>query len=70
MKTLQFLHLGGAIHEDADLLLEIDQRVPHMREWYNRFGPALHVTTTARLSLEVRMLKAEVIETMLYGCVT
>ena len=26
-------------------------------------------TTTSRLSLEVRLLKADVIETLLYGCV-
>ena len=35
-----------------------------------RFGPDLYGVTTAPLSLKVRMLKAEVIETLMYGCVT
>ena len=34
-----------------------------------RFGPGQYDTTTAPLSLKVRMLKAEVVETLLYGCV-
>ena len=37
---------------------------------FKRFGPELYDRTTAPLSLKVRMLKAEVIETLLYGCVT
>ena len=41
-------------------MVDIDPRVRIMRACYNRFGPELYVTT-APLSLEVRMLKAEVI---------
>ena len=37
---------------------------------FKRFGPELYDRTTAPLSLKIRMLKAEVIETLLYGCVT
>ena len=37
---------------------------------FKRFGPELYDKTTAPLSLKVRMLKAEVIGTLLYGCVT
>ena len=37
---------------------------------FKRFGPELYDKTTAPLSLKVRMLKVEVIETLLYGCVT
>ena len=37
---------------------------------FKRFGPELYDRMTAPLSLKVRMLMAEVIETLLYGCVT
>ena len=39
-------------------------------ECLKRFGPELYDIKTAPLSLKVGMLKAEVIETLLYGCVT
>ena len=41
-----------------------------MRACLIRFGPELYGGATAPLSLKVRMLKAEVIETLLYGCAT
>lgn len=69
-QTTQFLYLGGIIHEDADLSLEIERRIRLMWACFKRFGPELYDMKTARLSLKVRMLKAEVIETLLYGCMT
>ena len=69
-ETVQFIYLGGVIHEDADLMVEIRQRVRLMRACYGRFSPELNDMATARLSLKVHLLKAEVIETLLYGCVT
>ena len=50
-------------------MVEIDRRVRLMRACYSRFGQELYDMTTAPLSLKVRMLKAEVIETLLYECV-
>ena len=57
------------MREDADLMVEIKRWVGLMRACYKRFGPELYDMTTTRLSLKVRLLKAEVIETLLYGCV-
>ena len=37
---------------------------------FKRFGPEWYDRKTAPISLKVRTLKAEVIETLLYGCVT
>ena len=37
---------------------------------YNRFKRELYDMEDAPLTLKVRMLKAEVMETLLYGCVT
>ena len=40
-----------------------------MRACYKRFGPKLFDTMIAPISLEVRMRKAEAIETLMYGFV-
>ena len=69
-QTIQFLYLSGAIHEDADLMVEIDRRVRLVRACYRRFGPKLYDMTTAPLNVDIRMLKADVIESLLYACVT
>ena len=71
-QTNQFLYLGGAIHESADLSFEIERRIRLVWACFKRVGPELYKydRTTAPLSLKVRMLKAEIIETLLYGCVT
>ena len=41
-----------------------------MRACLKRFGPELYDRTTVLLGLKVRTLKAEVIETLLYRCLT
>ena len=69
-QTTKFLYLSGVIHEDADLVVETKRRARLVGACYKRFGPEPYVTTTVRLSLKVHLLKAEVIETLLYGCVT
>ena len=54
------------------LSFEIERRNRLVRACFGRFGPELYGMTNALLSVKVRtgMLKAEVIETLLYGCVT
>ena len=37
-QTARFFHLGGTIHENADLSLEIDRRIRLMRACLKRFG--------------------------------
>ena len=66
-QTMKFLCLGGVIYEDANLMLDIKRWVPIMRACCKRLVCNMR---TARLSLTVRLLKAEVIETLLCGCVT
>ena len=41
-----------------------------MRAWPKRFGPELYDRATTPLGLKVRMLKAEEIGNLLYGCAT
>ena len=69
-QTNQFLYLGGVIHESTDLWFEIKRRIRLIWTCFKRFGPVLYDRTTAPLSLKVRTVKAEVIETLLYVCVT
>ena len=69
-QTNQFLYLGGVIHESADHSFEVERRIRLMWACFKRFGPELYDRTTAPLSLKVRVLKAEVVETLLCGCVT
>ena len=66
-QTTQFLYLGGIIHETADLWLEIERRIRLMPACFKRFGPELYDRKTAPIRLKVRMLKAEVTETLLYA---
>ena len=37
---------------------------------FKRFGPEMYDRTTVPLSVKVGMQKAEIMETLLYGCVT
>ena len=69
-QAAQFLCQRGVIHESADLSLEIERRIRFMWACLRRFGQELYDTKTAPISLKVRMLKAEVIETLPCGCGT
>ena len=61
--------------ENADFTVEINQRVllinlPLRRYGLTLYGRSLYDQSTAPLRLNVRMLIAEDMETMLCGCVT
>ena len=66
-QTTQFLYLGGLIDASADVMPEIKQLAWTCRSRFNR---ELHDMEAAPLALKLRMLKAEVMETLLFGCVT
>ena len=70
MQTTQFLYMGGLVDASADIMPEIKRRIRLAWACYNRFKRELYDMKDARLTLKVRMLKAEVMETLLYGCVT
>ena len=68
---MQCLCLVGVIREDADLMVKIRRRVRLMRAYYKRSVRSYtYHMQIARLSLNTGLLKTEVIETLLYGCVT
>ena len=66
-QTTQFLYLGGLIDTGADIMPEIKRRVRLAWACYSRFKRELHDMEAAPFALKLRMLKAEVMETLLYG---
>ena len=66
----QLLYLGGIIIASAELLLEIERRIRLMWACLRQFDRELYDVTTAQLSLQPRMRKVELIETLLYWCMT
>ena len=70
MQTMLFLYLGGLVDASADIMPEMKRRIRLAWACYNRFKRELYDMEDAPFTLKVRMLKAEVMETLLYGCVT
>ena len=69
-QTAEFVCLGGAISADWDLRnIEVMSRI--QREWacFGRYKTRIYDRPSVHLRLKMRMLKAEVLETLVYGCV-
>ena len=64
------MYLGGAISESTDLDIEIKRRIRAAWASVRKYSSQLYDRRNARLSLKIRLFKAEVMETMLYGCAT
>ena len=64
------MHLGGAISESADLDIEIKRRIGAAWASVRKYSSQLYDRRNARLSLKIRLFKAEVMEAMLYRCAT
>ena len=69
-QTTEFVYLGGAISESADLDIEIKRRIGAAWASVRKYSSQLYDRRNARLSLKTRLFKAEVMEAMLYGCAT
>ena len=67
-QTNEFIYLGGNVNHNADLSIEVDRRIRNA--WCSfRYTLELYDRPSAPLELKIRILRAEVLETMLYGCV-
>ena len=64
------MYLGGAISESAGLNIEIKRRIGAAWASVRKYSSQLYDRRNARLSLKIRLFKAEVMEAMLYGCAT
>ena len=64
------MHLGGAITADRDLSVEITRRLQRAWACFQRYKMEIYDRPGVRLRLKVRFLKCEMVETLLYGCMT
>ena len=69
-QTNEFVHLEGNVNHNADLSIEVDRRICSAWCRLRKYTFELCDRPSAPLELKLRMLRAEVLETMLYGCVT
>ena len=65
-----FTYLGGAVTETPDMSVEIARRTRACWMRIRRYTPELYGQPKVALSLKTRMVKAEAIEALLYGCST
>ena len=69
-QTNEFVYLGGNVNQNADLSIEVDRRVRNAWCRFRKYTLELYDRPSAPLELEIRTLRAVVLEKMLYGCVT
>ena len=62
--------LRGKVNHNADLSVEVDWRIRNTWCSFRKHSLELYDRPSAPLKLKIQMLRAEVLETMLYGCVT
>ena len=70
-QTIEFVYLGRNVNHNADhLSIEADRRIRNAWCSSQKYILELYDRPSAPLELKMRMLRAEVLETMPYGCVT
>ena len=69
-QTNEFVYLGGNVSHNANLSIEVDRRICNAWCSFRKYTLELYDRPSAPLELKIRMLRAEVFETMLYGCAT
>ena len=68
--TTEFVYLGGVISESADFDTEIKRRIGAAWASVKINSSQLYDRQNARMSLKIRLIKAEVLEATLSGCAT
>ena len=68
--TNELVYLGGNVNHNADLSIQVERRLRNAWCSFRKYTLELYDRLSAPLELKIRMLRAEVLETMLYGCVT
>ena len=69
-QTNEFVCLGGNVNRNAHLSIEVDRRIRNAWCSFRKYILKLYDRPSAPLELKIRILRAEVLEAMLYGCVT
>ena len=69
-QTNEFIYLGGNVNHNPDLSIEVDRRIRNAWCSFRKYTLELYDRPNAPVEIKTRMLRAEVLETMLYSCVT
>ena len=70
-QTVEFVYLGRVISADWDLRsVEVTRRIQRAWTCFGRYTMEIYDRPSVRLRLKVRVPKSEILETLLYGCVT
>ena len=69
-QTNELVYLGENVNPNADLSIEVDRRIRNAPCRLRKYTLELYDRPSAPLALKTRMLRAEVLETTLFGCVT
>ena len=69
-QVYQFVYLGGLITKDANITRDINRRTKIAWGCLRKFSTELFDRPSAPLRLKGRLLKAEAMEALLYGCMT
>ena len=69
-QTKEFAYLWGNVNHNAELSIEVDRCIRNAWCSFRNYTLELYDRPSAPLELKTRMLRAEVLETMLYDCVT
>ena len=69
-QTNEIVYLKRNVNHNADLSIEVDRCIRNACCSFRKYTLELYDRPSAPLELRTRMLRAEVLETTLYGCVT
>ena len=69
-QTNEFVYLGGIVNHNTNLSIEANRCIRIAWRSFRKYTLKLYDRPSAPLELKIRMLRAEVLETMLYGCAT
>ena len=69
-QTNEFVYLGRDVSHNVNLSIEVGRRIHNVRCRFRKYSLELYDRSSAPLELKIQMLRVEVLETMLYGCVT
>ena len=64
-QTNEFVHLGGNVDHNADLPIEVNQRIRNAWCSFRKYTVEIYDRPSAPLELKIRMLRAEVLENIL-----
>ena len=66
-QTNEFVYLGGNANHNADLSVGVNRRIRNAWCSFRKYTLKLHDQPSTPLELRIRMLRAEVLETVLYS---